>query len=389
MHDSSLESQLEALLSHDASSWVRRATAEYDRVTRGLDQSFVLFGAGRLGRIVLEGLRGSGIEPLAFADNNPTLWGKNLGGVQILSPQDASVKFGGTAAFVTSVYTSAPVRKQLLEMGLRVLSFPQLGWSHPNALLPHGAVDLPGIIQSEAADVLRASGIWGDDISRREYLGQLKWRTSLDSSVLPDHFPPEGIYFPDDLVATSPHEVFVDCGAFDGDSVRAFLQRKRSFLGQIIAIEPDPQNCQNLKHYLATLPETVRANASALQVALGSEARRVRFSATGTAGSAVGDGMAEVDCATLDGILRNGGVATFIKMDVEGAEHEALLGAREVITRTAPVLAICLYHRPEDLWQIPLLIKSLTDQYRLFLRRYSDECWESVCYAIPVDRLAM
>jgi hypothetical protein len=74
-------------------------------------------------------------------------------------------------------------------------------------------------------------------------------------------------------------------------------------------------------------------------------------------------------------------------MDVEGAEPEALAGARETIRQHAPVLAICLYHRQSDLWEIPLQVREMTDRYSFYLRRYSDDCWEQVLYAIPKERV--
>jgi hypothetical protein len=73
-------------------------------------------------------------------------------------------------------------------------------------------------------------------------------------------------------------------------------------------------------------------------------------------------------------------------MDVEGAELEALAGASELLRRHHPVLAICTYHRSVHLWQIPNLIRSITPDYQIFLRRYGEECWEGVCYAIPKRR---
>ncbi len=63
-----------------------------------------------------------------------------------------------------------------------------------------------------------------------------------------------------------------------------------------------------------------------------------------------------------------------------------MLGARQTIERHAPVLAICLYHKPADVWDLPLLVRDLNPAYSLYLRRYSDERWETVCYAVPEDR---
>ena len=94
----------------------------------------------------------------------------------------------------------------------------------------------------------------------------------------------------------------------------------------------------------------------------------------------------DVEVAPLDEILA-GTRPTYIKFDVEGAEHDALVGGSETISANMPVLAVCLYHRPEDLWDLPLLVQSLRPDYRLHVRRYSDERWETVLYAVPPDRL--
>ena len=78
---------------------------------------------------------------------------------------------------------------------------------------------------------------------------------------------------------------------------------------------------------------------------------------------------------------------TYVKMDIEGSEPAALTGAAQLLRDHMPVLAICLYHRTEHLWQIPNLIHSLAPGYSLHIRRYAEDCWEEVCYAIPSHRL--
>jgi len=74
-------------------------------------------------------------------------------------------------------------------------------------------------------------------------------------------------------------------------------------------------------------------------------------------------------------------------MDIEGAEPDAILGASNTIRKNMPILAVCTYHAQEHLWRVPLLIQSISDNYKFFFRRYSDECWETVCYALPRNRL--
>jgi len=77
---------------------------------------------------------------------------------------------------------------------------------------------------------------------------------------------------------------------------------------------------------------------------------------------------------------------SFIKMDIEGSELDTLAGARELIRKNAPILAICAYHKQSDLWNIPLFIHDLSPDYGFHLRPHDLEGWDVVCYAIPPDR---
>jgi FkbM family methyltransferase len=259
-----------------------------------------------------------------------------------------------------------------------------LAWLFPDLFLPHGALDYPYTFFESANQIKQALNIWVDENSRQEYIGQVRWRMSLDDSILPSHLPQQEIYFSEGFTPTS-EETFVDCGSFDGDTVREFIKRYPKFRS-IIAIEPDQINYQNLQRYIASLPSESTGRVRAINYAVGSTRGVVQFNETGSAASSVGSGALSVDCLPLDEILKDT-VPTFIKMDIEGAETDALLGARRIIEKHAPILAICLYHKQEHLWEIPLLLQSFNDQYRFVLRRYSDQCWESVCYAIPDNRL--
>ena len=69
-------------------------------------------------------------------------------------------------------------------------------------------------------------------------------------------------------------------------------------------------------------------------------------------------------------------------MDIEGAEVNALLGAEENIKKQKPKLAICVYHKPEHLWKIPLYIKKIVPDYKLYIRHHTNQEYETVCYAV-------
>jgi hypothetical protein len=98
------------------------------------------------------------------------------------------------------------------------------------------------------------------------------------------------------------------------------------------------------------------------------------------------EAASSIDCRRLDDIDWSV-TPTYIKMDIESAEPEAIAGGAELLRRHQPTLAICTYHRNEHLWDIPNLIHSISPDYHIFLRRYAEECWEGVCYAIPKHRL--
>ena len=73
---------------------------------------------------------------------------------------------------------------------------------------------------------------------------------------------------------------------------------------------------------------------------------------------------------------------TFIKMDIEGAEYKALQGAEQIIRENKPNLAICLYHKPEDVFEIPQLILNYRPDYRFLVRHYWLREYETVLYAV-------
>lgn len=108
----------------------------------------------------------------------------------------------------------------------------------------------------------------------------------------------------------------------------------------------------------------------------------LRFSDLETTDSRITDtGTVSIDARKLDDVLQ-GKKVTFIKMDIEGAELAALRGAEKIIREQRPRLAICVYHKPEDIWEIPSLILSCNPDYRLYLRHYSITETETVLYAI-------
>ena len=342
----------------------------------------VLCGAGRLGRMMLRGLRSAGAEVLSFADNSPRLHGQQIDGCEIVSVGDAVRRHGHSAVFVTSIYTARPLREQLAATRAPVASARAVFFQHPGVFLPHASVDSPESLVAQADDIMQGLDSWADEASKAEYVAQIAWHSLATTEVGP-WTPAAQTYFPEGLVRLGDHEVFVDCGAFDGDTMREFVRRQGDRFEGFIAFEADPTNFRSLEASIARLPAGVRDRVVARRVAVHAGRETLRFSSADGAGSAVAaGGDIEVEADSLDALL-SGADPTFIKMDIEGAEPNALRGAINTLRTKAPTLAICLYHAREHLWELPKAILKANPDYRVSLRRHSDECWETVGYALP------
>jgi FkbM family methyltransferase len=387
----SWKDELNELLSEDISTVIEQEKTAFDRLVNPFGKSLVLFGAGKLGKQALAQLRQDGIEPLAFADNNPAVWDKFVDGVRVFSPAKAAEKFGRRAAFVVTIWSPnshhqfAETKKNLQALNCtKVISFLPLMWKYSGRFLPNCYVDLPHKIYLEGKDVMEVYDFWEDDESRKTYLTQLKWRMLEEFDTLPA-CNSETQYFPASIIRLSDDEVFIDCGAYNGDTIKQFLAITKDNFKHIHAFEPDLLNFQELSNYLKDL--ALKERISLHQKAVGSQIEKLKFSTTGTASSIVSaSGDVEIESVPLDNALKEM-KPTFIKMDIEGAEVDALIGAKNNIQQAHPTLAICVYHKQDHLWKIPLLVKTYFSDYHLFLRAHQEEGWDLVCYAIPVNKI--
>ncbi len=185
-------------------------------------------------------------------------------------------------------------------------------------------------------------------------------------------------YF-DPVVELSENEVFVDAGALDGSTSRIFAEKVKLNYKKIYMFEPDNNSYKVAKNNITKFGlDRVELHEKGLWSKKGESS----FAVWGNGGSAIVEsGNIKILVDSLDNIIGNDEV-TFIKMDIEGSELEALKGAEKLIKRCKPKLAICVYHKPEDIIEIPMYIKSLVPEYKLYLRHYSFSASETVLYAV-------
>jgi hypothetical protein len=203
----------------------------------------VIFGAGNLGRRLAQA-----VQPVLFCDNNPALWGSVCEGISVESPETAVRRYPN-ATFVIAIWH--PTRpegmmdriSQLKSLGAsNVTSFAALINDFGNLLLPHGFWERPGYYAEHSEEISSVRALL-DAKGREEFDRQMRLRLGDVSGQVID----SGVqYFPKDVLQLSRNEVFIDCGAYDGDTIAEFRRATGHHFARIVAFEPDP-------NYLRTL----------------------------------------------------------------------------------------------------------------------------------------
>ena len=176
------------------------------------------------------------------------------------------------------------------------------------------------------------------------------------------------------LIAPKKDDIYVDAGAYNGDTVAEILSYTDGKMRLVYALEPDRRNFRKLSSNTENFDFVSAVNAGAW-----SEDTVLIFSQKSGRNSAVSKegkptGMVAIDNLTTD--------ATIIKYDVEGAEFPALMGSKKNITKNKPRLIVSLYHRTDDIFDLPLLVKELNTEYAIFMRHHPYiPAWETNLYA--------
>jgi len=221
-----------------------------------------------------------------------------------------------------------------------------------------------------------------DDDSRQTYLNIINFR-------LTGHFKyleifnenQKNQYFEPFLELQKKDEVFVDVGGFDGQSALDFIQHCPEYK-TIHICEPEKQNMSMIQSRCQGLRDIEYH-----PVGLSDQKRVLSMKASGSTSRIVGtdDGDYQIDLMPLDDLIHSD--VSFIKMDIEGGEQDALLGAKELIKRCKPKLAICVYHQGTDFRVIYQKIMELVPDYQVYLRHYTEGIVETVMFFIPVAKL--
>lgn len=242
----------------------------------------------------------------------------------------------------------------------------------------------------------KAYDLLEDEESRDIFVTAINCRISGESESLAKYKSNSQYDYDFGLMKLGDSEVYVDCGAYDGDTILNFLEETKERYAEIYAFEADDQNAEKIEEKKIERLKVIRK-------VVGDKNGTVKFYNDGSMFSNVmesdiwGDGtrrdlygdknkFIEVPACRMDDELK-GKKITLIKMDIEGSELVALKGAKELIEANYPKMAICVYHKPEDMFTLIEFVHELEKhekKYKYYLRHHSYDLSETVLYALPV-----
>ncbi len=268
----------------------------------------------------------------------------------------------------------------------RVISFRQLGDFLPigtNQTKIHDWYRKSYLAASSTTKkkVEKAYNLFQDSLSQATYASILKRYLLSSDTLIPVSRQTQ--YF-EDVYTLLKDEIFVDIGGFSGDTLEIYNTLAEGVFKEYHLFEPDPNILPSLQKTLESLPQAITNKVTHYPCAVSHTKTKTSFNTSTIANGTI---IEDIEHSPLDELLASTR-ASLIKIDVDGYESFVLLGARTILKTHRPVVALCVYHYPFDLWELPLLVEKLTgNNYRYYLRAYTDTL-EYVCYCVPEERVS-
>lgn len=317
-----------------------------------------------------------------LCDNDESKWGKYYEGIKCIRPEE--LKMYDDLVVIIMLGNTVPVEHQLKQMNIKYVT-------HTSLMLDYtlGMNTGKDWFALQKKSIIDGYNAFCDDESKRVYAECLVKRMAPELSETPwnEIYCNQPDYFNGKYIKLDDNEVYVDCGAYDGDSVKQFINTVKKY-NKIYAFEIDGLNFRKMTENLKNFDNVIQYNCG-----VWSHDDEIECG-TGTSTNEPAEGISVYKteaneynhinlckvCA-LDNLFDTQKI-TLIKMDIEGSEIEGLKGAAKIIKKYKPRLAICVYHRTSDFWEIPAIIKEINKEYKFGLMHHYDKSeWGTVLYA--------
>jgi FkbM family methyltransferase len=346
------------------------------------NKDVVIYGAGYCGCFVLEALNNYGLKAEYFLDLNAKTE-DNINNIPVYKPESEVLKLKEkhNTLVILCVMQDIEGQNSIIErikaLGYNnVVTCQDIYFSYSKIFDTKSSILDYEYFNKNKNKLMDCLDLFEDGLSIETYRNNISAYLLRKFDMIQPRIS-EAQYFPLNINFSKKYSCFVDCGAFDGDTIRELIKHK-GIPEAVFAFEPDLNNFYKLSNFVS---ENSFENFTLLPCGVSQKTEILRFNIRNNTQSSIsknGDSM--IQCIALDDVLKKVS-PTFIKMDIEGAEYDALVGAKNIIQDCKPDLAICVYHCINHYFEIPLLINSWNLGYKFYLRTY-DKCGsETVLYA--------
>ncbi len=326
-----------------------------------------IWGTGVAGKMVYNWLQDLGLQVNFFASNIADE--KELYGIEVIGEKELPLN--------TFVFIAANV-KYGIHKQLDAIEQCEYMYIDPEWVNTYGKKNVVDVIRQNAEKINYVYDVLEDEFSKKIYKNILLHRAIHNLTKIFEIYD-EHQYFENRIVRKATGN-FVDCGAFQGDTLVRFLEQIEKDEYKYFAIEADKENYAILENLCATKKLT---NVVPMNLGVWDRQEKLCFEGgelTGASSKVSSEGAYIINADKIDSIINE--KVNFIKMDIEGAEPNALLGAEKCIKEYEPILAISIYHELEHLWEIPIMIKKLNPNYKLYLGHHMWNMHDTVCYGV-------
>ena len=345
-----------------------RIQEKVERLTKGKREIFV-FGAGNTTALYAKCFEVEGINPVGYLDNSPAKQGTQFLGGGVISPDDIKGR-KDVLVLICSVQirVQQEVSKQLQGLGLDFLSVDEY------------------VFAKRADEIIRCAESLYDDESVKVYSEIIESRL-MSRMPSPEIFS-HNIYLAlPEFYQLEAKEIFVDCGAFVGDTVEQYIFTHCGMFGKIFAFEPDNINFNAMQVRIDRLNREWGLSEDKIKLVNAGVGIKTstgiveNHNGLGSRISINNDSSEKtIKIYALDDFFQDQRV-DFLKADIESFELDMLKGAENIIRRDLPKLAICIYHNASDLYQILLWLKDLNLDYKFAIRHHVPPYYDTILYA--------
>lgn len=338
------------------------------------NRDVLIYGAGNTAVLYEACFKIEEISPVYFIDSNPEKHGKFFQGKKIIYIDEVDSLCSDPIIFICSAQDQIcrDIRKLLQTKGYENYTVDEY------------------VFAKNSEKILQIFDILEDDVSKATYADIILTRMGkkMQNQELVFHNP----YFElKKFAKRDAAEVFVDCGAYVGDTIEQYLDAKSGVFGKIYAFEPDEINCDALKYRVERLKREWAIGENRITIVhggIGEKKAQLQMRTVQNKSDRLGAGLSMnsenfdngVDVYAIDDYFSEVRIS-FLKADIESFEESMLRGGKEVIKRDKPRIAICIYHNASDMYRIPLLLREINSDYKFSIRQHYCDICDTVLYA--------